>query len=229
MYSLSISDINTSINKLIILAKSSTGGIYIDFIDNETLLYRVKFRGWFFFIFNLTKPSIEYEVSDHTLYLVIDSKMISANILLPKKYILELSIESSTGAVKISGSDINISKLNIDASTGRINIDIEKSNVDALEARTSTGKISVKLIDIEPVTRPGEIILSTSTGSIDMELKNVEGIDLRATTSMGKIDVKAHEKYYVDIGRGMAIVKSEPITYIITLSTSTGKISVDVE
>lgn len=228
-YSLSINDINTSINELIILVKSSTGSVNIDFTDNESLIYRVKLYGWFFPIFGLVEPSVKYEVSNNTLYLIIDSKTLSTNILLSKRYNLELDIESSTGAVKMSGSEIKTNKLDITVSTGSIDISIENSEVNTLMAKSSTGEVKVQLINIKPSIEVGMIAITSSTGSIDLKLSNLEGIDLKASTSTGEIDVRASKDYDVFTGPKTAIVRAEPVRYIITLETSTGSISIGIE
>jgi DUF4097 and DUF4098 domain-containing protein YvlB len=152
---------------------------------------------------------------------IASSEVRTINIEIPDTWILDLTIKSNVGTIRIEFDQImNHKDLSVDSNTGQVYL--KNINLDTVSVDQDTGSTS-----LTNVTIAGDLSVNTDTGKINLD--NVTALDIDVNSNTGNIEMVDIEATNIiannDTGR--IISNKVQISGDLVYKTTTGKITLE--
>lgn len=238
-YTISSTDLS-NVNGIQVYSNTQTGSISVQYSNNTSLGYEVKFTSGLFFSFNPFANLYSYSLTNSTkngiLVLNASTNYLDIQITLGQHYFTNIAASTGTGSVQLnSPPNVAIGNLSLEAGAGSINVNIQSKNVSQIYLNAGTGSINFEANYLQPLEQKVPLRLSTGTGSLNFRanIPSATAVSLNASTGFGSLSdtLPGFTVNHTSENRLSATngnVNSASKSFLISLSTGTGSLNVEI-
>jgi hypothetical protein len=235
----------SGISQINLFANTNSSSINVQFSDNSSLLYQVRFvrspsPGFppFFIPF---VGSDTYKVTNQTrgsiLFLNLSASFRSIFVTLPSTFLININASTGAGSINIvTTHEENIGFVSLSAGAGSIDANVSSNRISDIDLSTGAGSATLKSNYLGPSGGNVPISISTGTGSatLDVKIPSNASVSLDASTGVGSISHSLSSGFVVSQSSNSRLVASEgnvnsTSSFEISLSTGTGSININAQ
>jgi hypothetical protein len=233
------------ISQIDLLANTNSSSISVQFSDNSSLLYQIRFvRGssasppFAFPFFESDTYSVTNQTRDGMLLLNVSASIRSIIVTLPSGYLANINASTGSGSINIiSSHEEKIGVVSLSTGAGSIDANFSSNHISGIDLSTGAGSAVLKSSYLGPSGSKIPISISTGAGcvTLDVNVPSNASVSLDASTGIGSISHSLSPGFTISQSSSTNFVATEgnvnsaSSSFVVSLSTGTGSISIKAQ